>query len=72
MSSVVEYLDLAVKWLGDGSVAEAARRLGVSHAAVWSWRRLGVVPPKRAVQIENLTGGAVRREQLNPIFRRGL
>ena len=44
-----------------GTVAELARRLGVTRSAVAQWR---LVPPRRVIPIEQATG--VRREQLRP------
>lgn len=34
-----------------GSVGQLATRLGVSHSTVCDWRRAGVIPAARAVQI---------------------
>lgn len=50
-----------------GTKAGLARVLGVSTMTVCEWasgRR--DVPPRRALQIEQLTGGAVGRVQLRP------
>lgn len=40
-----------------GSKAELARALGVHRVNVTQWEINGYFPPKRAIQIEKLTGG---------------
>ena len=45
-----------------GSAQLLAARLGVSHQAVYSWRKKGFVPTKRLLQIEKMFG--VQREEL--------
>jgi DNA-binding transcriptional regulator YdaS (Cro superfamily) len=48
-----------------GGQTELARRLRVTQGAVWQWlhdRR--PVPPRRAIEIERLTAGAVRADSL--------
>ncbi|HRJ59935.1 MAG TPA: Cro/CI family transcriptional regulator [Azospirillaceae bacterium] len=45
-----------------------AARIGVTQSAAAHWKLKGVVPMKRALQIEALTKGAVRKEQLCPDF----
>lgn len=47
-----------------GSEAEVARRLKVSSEAVRKWKK--TLPPPRARQLEDLTGGAVTRYDLRP------
>ena len=54
-------LNKAVKMMG--SAAELARRLGIRPQAIYQWRR---VPAERVLQIERLTLGRVRREELRP------
>jgi DNA-binding transcriptional regulator YdaS (Cro superfamily) len=44
-----------------GGERALARLLGISHAAIWGWRR---VPAKRIIQIEAAT--VVPRERLRP------
>ena len=39
-----------------------AARLGVSHQAVYQWRKQGWVPDKRVLQVEKLFG--IEREEL--------
>lgn len=59
-------IELAIT-LFDSSCARLAAALGVSSPAITEWRKgAGRVPPKRCVQIEQLTGGAVTRAQLRP------
>lgn len=40
-----------------GSRSRLARALGVHRAAVTQWCDQGGLPPKRAIQVEQLTGG---------------
>jgi len=50
-----------------GSMAELARILGVTRAAVHQWTRDGAqVPIERCYAIEVATGGAVTRRDLRP------
>ena len=44
-----------VDWFG--SQARMARALKVDRAAVSAWVRAGALPPARAIQIEQLSGG---------------
>lgn len=56
-------IDQAIKKLGNQSIL--AQALGVSVQAVNQWKsELRPIPPKRAVQIEKLTG--VSRKDLCP------
>jgi DNA-binding transcriptional regulator YdaS (Cro superfamily) len=48
------------------SLAELARRIGVTKAAVWQWENKTKVPAARCIDIERATGGAVTCEQLRP------
>ena len=52
----------AIKWAG-GKLA-LAKALGVTHAAVSHWLRDGGLPPARAIEMERLTGGALRAVNL--------
>lgn len=47
-----------------GSQAELAFALGVSPVAVHFWVRHDALPPKRAMQIEELTGGRLKASSL--------
>lgn len=49
-----------------GSLAELARRIGVTKAAVWQWENETKVPAERCIDIERATNGAVRAEALRP------
>lgn len=52
-----------------GTTYELARQLGVKPPTVHQWVTGDrPVPPKRAVKIEELTGGEVTRQQLCPDF----
>jgi transposase-like protein len=48
-----------------GGVTALARALGVTHQAVYEWKRAGWCPPLRAVEIE-LQYGVPRRRLMNP------
>ena len=43
-----------------------AKSLGVSKGAVWQWEHKARVPAERCPDIERLTNGAVRCEDLRP------
>jgi DNA-binding transcriptional regulator YdaS (Cro superfamily) len=43
-----------------GSWGDLARKLGVSHQAMYAWRKRGHVPPNRALEIEVLYGVPAR------------
>ena len=50
-----------------GSQKAFAARIGASQTAVSYWLNGGKeIPPKRAVQIEAVTGGEVSRKELRP------
>jgi len=50
-----------------GGVTEMAKKLGISTQAVYQWiRGERQVPAERCPQIERLTAGAVRCEQIRP------
>lgn len=49
-----------------GSIAELARRIGVTKAAVWQWENETKVPFERCIDIERAVGGSVRCEELRP------
>lgn len=51
-------IDDIIKWFGNQS--NMARALGVNRSAVNHWRRIGAMPPGRAVQVERLSGGRFR------------
>ena len=62
-------LERAIKSVG-GNQSRLARLCGVKPQSVREWLVKGIVPPKRAVQIEKLLG--IPRKELNPeIFGRG-
>jgi DNA-binding transcriptional regulator YdaS (Cro superfamily) len=48
---------------GGGGVFNLATKCGVSHQAVYKWRRTGI-PPKRVLLLERLSG--VSRHDLRP------
>ena len=52
----------AIRWAG-GKLA-LAKALGVTHAAVSQWLREGGLPPARAIEVERMTGGALRAANL--------
>lgn len=47
-----------------GGVAETARALGVTQPAVSQWLRYNYIPPARAVQIEDMTGGLFKATEI--------
>ncbi len=50
-----------------GGVTEMAKKLGVSTQAVYQWiRGERQVPAERCPQIERLTAGGIRCEQIRP------
>lgn len=49
-----------------GSQHALASQLGVSQQTVSRWIKLGVVPPRKVLDLEKLTG--IPRHQLNPII----
>lgn len=58
-------LDRAIKFCGSKSAL--ARELDVSHVTVLQWEQERYrIPPERAKQVEQITGGLVRREKLRP------
>ena len=48
-----------------GGVKPLAKALGVTHQAVYEWKRTGWCPPLRAAEIEMLYGVS-RRRLVNP------
>lgn len=46
-----------------GDIETAAEKLRVTTNAIYIWH---IVPPKRAIQIEEVTKGRVNRSQLRP------
>lgn len=56
-------LDLAIERAG--GIIRFTKAMGVSHQAIYSWRKRGWVPPERALVIEAVFG--IERSQLmNP------
>ena len=51
-----------VGWFG--SQANMARALGVDRAAVSGWVKAGALPPARAIQVEQQSGGRFRAVDL--------
>lgn len=49
-----------------GRDIDIARLLGISPAAVSRWK--GIVPPDRAIEIEEKSGGKVTRHQIRPDY----
>lgn len=56
--------DLASAIEKAGGQSEVARLLGIAQQSVSEWVARGVVPPKRVLEIERLTG--VPRHRLRP------
>lgn len=56
-------LDLAIE--RGGGIIKFTKAMGVTHQAIYAWRKRGWVPPERAVVIEAIFG--IDRSQLmNP------
>lgn len=52
-----------------GGHTKMAEMLGIERTAIYQWKK--GVPPNRAVEIEQATGGEITREQLRPdLFRK--
>ena len=66
---VADSLDRTLDHLGITNLAELAKELRVSTQAVHAWAIEERVPPKRALQIECLTDGAIGWEEFLPGFR---
>jgi len=49
-----------------GSITKLALALGVKHQVAQKWCANNRIPPERAVQIEQASGGAVTRQALRP------
>lgn len=47
-----------------GSARALARALGIRGQAITQWKRKGIVPPARVIEVERITG--VHRHLLNP------
>jgi len=60
-STPAEALEQAIAMHGG---TELGRRLGITDAAVFRWRRLGRVPANRVLAVERATG--VSRHSLRP------
>ena len=58
-------LDKAVEYFG--SPKKMAKALGVTSMAISHWHRRGV-PVKRAIQIERVTCGEIKKEHLSAEF----
>ena len=50
-----------------GSYVDLAEKLGVSHQAIYRWKKRGHVPPARALEIE-VYYGIPARDLINPSF----
>ena len=66
---VADSLDRTLDHFGFTNLAELAKELRVSTQAVHAWAIEERVPPKRALQIECLTEGAIGWEEFLPGFR---
>lgn len=65
----LEALDRAEDWLGGRDAL--AKALNMTRQGVWIWRSRGV-PAEMAINIERVTDGAVRREELRPDIYEGM
>lgn len=55
-----------------GNAARLAYALGVSRHAAYQWIEKGHFPPKRAIQIERLSGGRFKAVDLIACSKEGL
>lgn len=55
-------LEPVIKYFG--SQAALAELLGVTQVAVHFWIKEDALPPRRAIQIENMTGGVFKAADL--------
>ena len=49
-----------------GSQCALANRLDIRQQSVAGWFAAGRIPPERCRQIEEITGGEIKREELRP------
>jgi DNA-binding transcriptional regulator YdaS (Cro superfamily) len=49
-----------------GSIKKCADALNISDAAIHGWRKRGEIPPKRALQIEVSSNGAIKCQDIRP------
>lgn len=56
-------LDLAIE--RGGGIVKFTKSMGVTHQAIYAWRKRGWVPPERAVVIESIFG-IDRNQLMNP------
>lgn len=61
-------VDDVVAWFG-GEQVVLAKKLGVTKAAVSYWVSEGKIPANRAIQVEQITNGAIKAVDL-PIIKR--
>lgn len=54
-----------------GGIIKFAKSMGVTHQAIYNWRKRGWVPPERAVAIEAVFG-IDRNSLMNPDLVRAL
>ena len=60
-------LDVAIALLG--GIEKTSRALNISRDILYRWRKgLTPIPGERAIEIENLTQGYVKRSDLRPDF----
>ncbi|MGL4516783.1 MAG: Cro/CI family transcriptional regulator [Shewanella sp.] len=55
----------------EGSQLKLAEALGVTKGAVSQWFSEGVIPPARAIQIEQITDGALKAVEITEGFNNG-
>lgn len=62
-------IDLAIE--RGGGIVKFTKAMGVTHQAIYNWRKRGWVPPERALVIESIFG--IDRSQLmNPDLVRAI
>ena len=58
-------IDMAIQYAG-GTGQALADLLDVSPGAITKWRKEGGLPPGRAIELEQISGGALKAIELLP------
>jgi len=66
IGTVRDALDRVVRVTGSGSLTGLSKTIGVSKQAISKWRKTGIVPTYRALQMCWVSNGAVTWMQLCP------
>lgn len=66
IGTVRDALDRVVRVTGSGSLTGLSKTIGVSKQAISKWRKTGIIPTYRALQMCWVSNGAVTWMQLCP------